>query len=110
MEAAQARLSLNLSKCHIVGNHMSQLIWLFRFLSSVLLRLGPVLLHASSMWIVNDCVMCNVNDCVRMISRWIWLSYNFVSISADRLIGILLKIDIIDFIKCKNTTLGCCPF
>ena len=44
-----------------------------------------------------------VNDCVRMMSRWIWLSYNFVSISADRLIGILLKIDIIDFIKCKNT-------
>ena len=24
-EAAQARLSLDLSKCHIVGNHMSQL-------------------------------------------------------------------------------------
>ena len=38
-----------------------------------------------------------------MISRWIWLSYNFVSISADRLIRILLKIDKIDFIKCKNT-------
>ena len=55
------------------------------------------------MWFVNDCVMCNVNDCVRMMSRWIWLSYNFVSISADRLIRILLKIDIIDFINCKNT-------
>ena len=26
MEAAQARLSLHLSKCHIVGNHMSRLI------------------------------------------------------------------------------------
>ena len=26
MEAAQARLSLHLSKCHIVGNHMSWLI------------------------------------------------------------------------------------
>ena len=26
MEAAQARLSLDLSKCHIVGNHMSWLI------------------------------------------------------------------------------------
>ena len=25
-EAAQARLSLHLSKCHIVGNHMSRLI------------------------------------------------------------------------------------
>ena len=25
MEAAQARLNLNLSKCHIVGNHMSRL-------------------------------------------------------------------------------------
>ena len=25
LEAAQARLSLHLSKCHIVGNHMSQL-------------------------------------------------------------------------------------
>ena len=25
MEAAQARLSLHLSKCHIDGNHMSQL-------------------------------------------------------------------------------------
>ena len=25
--AAQARLSLHLSKCHIVGNHMSQLIY-----------------------------------------------------------------------------------
>ena len=25
MEAAEARLSLHLSKCHIVGNHMSQL-------------------------------------------------------------------------------------
>ena len=25
MEAAQARLSLHLSKCHIVGNHMSRL-------------------------------------------------------------------------------------
>ena len=25
-ESAQARLSLHLSKCHIVGNHMSQLI------------------------------------------------------------------------------------
>ena len=24
---AQARLSLHLSKCHIVGNHMSRLIW-----------------------------------------------------------------------------------
>ena len=27
-EAAEARLSLHLSKCHIVGNHMSQLIFL----------------------------------------------------------------------------------
>ena len=26
MEAAQARLSLNLSKCHSVGKHMSQII------------------------------------------------------------------------------------
>ena len=26
-EAAQARLSQNLSKCHIVGNHMSRLIY-----------------------------------------------------------------------------------
>ena len=26
MEAAQARLSLHLSKCHIAGNHMSQFI------------------------------------------------------------------------------------
>ena len=26
-EAAQARLSLQLSKCHIVGNHMSRLIY-----------------------------------------------------------------------------------
>ena len=26
MEAAQASLSLHLSKCHIVGNHMSRLI------------------------------------------------------------------------------------
>ena len=26
IEAAQAGLSLHLSKCHIVGNHMSQLI------------------------------------------------------------------------------------
>ena len=25
-EAAQARLSLHLSKCHIVGNHISRLI------------------------------------------------------------------------------------
>ena len=28
MEAAQARLSLYLSKCHIVGNHMSRLIYM----------------------------------------------------------------------------------
>ena len=27
MEAAQASLSLHMSKCHIVGNHMSQLIY-----------------------------------------------------------------------------------
>ena len=27
-EAAEACLSLNLSKCHIVGNHMSQLIFM----------------------------------------------------------------------------------
>ena len=27
MEVAQARLSLHLSKCHIVGNHMSWLIY-----------------------------------------------------------------------------------
>ena len=26
MEAAQARLSIHMSKCHIVGNHMSWLI------------------------------------------------------------------------------------
>ena len=31
MEAAQARLSLHLLKCHIVGNHMSRLIWLIEF-------------------------------------------------------------------------------
>ena len=28
-EAAQIRLSLHLSKCHIVGNHMSQLSYTF---------------------------------------------------------------------------------
>ena len=28
-EVAQARLSLHLSKCHIVGNHMSRLILVF---------------------------------------------------------------------------------
>ena len=26
-EAAQARLSLHMSECHIVGNHMSRLIY-----------------------------------------------------------------------------------
>ena len=31
MGAAQARLSLHVSKCHIVGNHMSRLIWMKRF-------------------------------------------------------------------------------
>ena len=31
MEAAQARLSVHLSKCHIVGNHMSRLNSYFVF-------------------------------------------------------------------------------
>ena len=30
MEAAQARLSLHLSKCHIVGNHMSRLNYIMQ--------------------------------------------------------------------------------
>ena len=30
-EAVQARLSLHLSKCHIVGNHMSRLICVYTF-------------------------------------------------------------------------------
>ena len=41
-EAAQARLSLHLSKCHIVGNHMSRLIFpyfgqlmRYRYLSNI---------------------------------------------------------------------------
>ena len=33
-EAAQARLSLHLSKCHIVVNHMSRLTW-FRFVEGI---------------------------------------------------------------------------
>ena len=33
MEAAQARLSLHLSKYHIVGNHMSQLILIYQIIS-----------------------------------------------------------------------------
>ena len=35
--AAQARLSLHLSKCHIVGNHMSRLIYVL-FLSKMFQR------------------------------------------------------------------------
>ena len=30
MRAAQARLSIYMSKCHIVGNHMSRLISVFK--------------------------------------------------------------------------------
>ena len=44
MEAAQARLSLLFSKCHIVGNHMSRLIYVdvkFKY-SSVLKRVRLV--------------------------------------------------------------------
>ena len=37
MEAAQARLSPHLSKCHIVGNHMSRLIYQYH---SLVCRLG----------------------------------------------------------------------
>ena len=34
---AQARLSLHLSKCHIVGNHKPWLIWFHNFLSCSLM-------------------------------------------------------------------------
>ena len=33
--AAEARLSLRLSKCHIVGNHMSRLNYSFTFIVSL---------------------------------------------------------------------------
>ena len=41
-EAVQARLSLHMSKCHIVGNHMSQLISVFvvSFLESIIAKLA----------------------------------------------------------------------
>ena len=41
MEAVQARLSLHLSKCHIVGNHMSWLIWDAGYLEGLIQ--GPLL-------------------------------------------------------------------
>ena len=43
MEAAQACLSLHLSKCHIVGNHMSRLICQWKMIFNHLVRKFKVL-------------------------------------------------------------------
>ena len=51
MEATQARLSLHLLKCHIVGNHMSRLI----YKNMILTRLAFVfkLINHSNLKILN---------------------------------------------------------
>ena len=42
-EAAQARLSLHMPKCHIVGNHMSRLIFISRDFGSTIIQVEPIL-------------------------------------------------------------------
>ena len=44
-KAAQARLSLHLSKCHIVGNHMSQLNYYIIFLFNALFKSNAFDIH-----------------------------------------------------------------
>ena len=56
MEAAQASLSLHLSKCHIVGNHMSQLIC--RFVVSVDGTEQDCETAANCLWLVTNSKPC----------------------------------------------------
>ena len=73
MEAAQARLSLHMSKCHIVGNHMSRLIWMRRFAANLF---NPRMVDRS----VNIRLISSFSDPFEFVCRfrfYIFASSNF---------------------------------
>ena len=58
--AAQARLNLHLSKCHIVGNHMSRLIWVI-----ISLEFGWNLVHTRRSCRLLERLICITGEITR---------------------------------------------